>query len=319
MERNIVRKILAAYGVNHNDVLPPQKGYRNTSYPITTTQGTINAILYKSEPGILPKIYNANRVGNFLASSGLPARRTFDPRVIQLKAGQRVKYACLYTYLPGHTIPWEAYTKDHIKNLGASMSAMHAALAACDVTGLPSVVDEQQAVHDRMHRYFSDANVLRALRSKLNLHLIPTDYTRLLGLCRSLPAQTLHMDFVRSNILFNGKAISGIIDFEKTAAGHPIFDVARTLAFLLVDCKYKEETKIRKYFLQSGYTKRGMVHLQKISVGGQDLLELLVDFFLLHDFYKFLRHNPYEALPENEHFIRTKDLLIQRRRLTESR
>ncbi len=42
-----------------------------------------------------------------------------------------------------------------------------------------------------------------------------------------------------------------------------------------------------------------------------DLLEVLVDLFLFYDFYKFLRHNPYESLTDNEHFIRTKAILLR--------
>jgi hypothetical protein len=33
---------------------------------------------------------------------------------------------------------------------------------------------------------------------------------------------------------------------------------------------------------------------------------------LLHDFYKFLLHNPYESLASNEHYIRTIALLKAR-------
>jgi Ser/Thr protein kinase RdoA (MazF antagonist) len=114
---------------------------------------------------------------------------------------------------------------------------------------------------------------------------------------------------VRGNILFDDQArITGVLDFEKTAWGHPALDIARTLAFLLVDCKYKSEDKTRKYFLISGYNKRGPAR----TPGSSPLLEKLITTFLLHDFYKFLRHNPYESLRNNEHFVRTRDLLVQR-------
>jgi len=133
-------------------------------------------------------------------------------------------------------------------------------------------------------------------------------YERLLsGCCRLPDTQQLHMDFVRGNILFEDERITGILDFEKTAVGHPLFDVARTLAFLLVDCKYKTEDEIYRYFLQSGYHKRGAAKLDYYP----GLLERLVEFFLLHDFYKFLRHNPYESLNDNEHFVRTVSILTR--------
>jgi Ser/Thr protein kinase RdoA (MazF antagonist) len=317
MERNIVTKVLAAYGIT-GDILPPQKGYRNTSYPVVTKQGVLNLIFYKSEPGIVLRIRHANRVADFLAEKGMPVRRTLDTRIIQLKAREHVKYACLYTYLPGRTIPWEAYSKDHIKVLGANMSAMHALLAAHNTRNHPRAVDELRAINKRMLRYFADNNVQRALNDKLHLRVVSTNFERILRLCQSLPhQQPLHMDFVRGNILFEGKTMSGIVDFEKTAVGHPVIDIARTLAFLLVDCKYKEGSKVRKYFLYSGYAKRGAAPLPRIMLHGTNILEPLMDFFLLHDFYKFLRHNPYESLPQNEHFLRTKQLLLRHSLLEE--
>ncbi len=124
------------------------------------------------------------------------------------------------------------------------------------------------------------------------------------------------MDFVRGNILFKGSKICGILDFEKAGYGIKLLDIARTLAFLLVDCKYKNEVKIRKYFLQSGYIKRGGADFNRRIINTADkkldLLEELVNTFLIYDFYKFLRHNPYEFLHQNEHFIRTKKYLLER-------
>ena len=307
----LIAQLFAAYGLTVTDLSAPEKGYRNASY----RSGGYNLILYKSEPGIVARIRRANAVGAAVAKAGLPARSPADQRVLQLAAGERRKYAGLYHYLPGHTIPWEAYTMDHLKELGKVMSDMHAALAAFPAGVLPSVAHESLALNKRMLRYFTDTNVVQALKQKLGLRVAHADFTSLLTATDRLPAQqALHMDFVRGNILFDDTPeVTGILDFEKTARGHKLYDVARTLAFLLVDCKYKHEAKVRKYVLHSGYRKRGTSGLSDITIDGVSVLESLVDFFLLHDFYKFLRHNPYESLPQNEHFMRTKAMLLKRR------
>jgi Ser/Thr protein kinase RdoA (MazF antagonist) len=242
-----------------------------------------------------------------------------------MAAGKYEKYGALYHYLPGRTIPWEGYTRDHIKLLGKTMSDMHAALAGLADNGLPETSDEYLTIVARMRTYFNSAPVQRALAGKLLLRVKPEVFDQfeqiLIGSKLLSGKQPLHMDFVRSNILWEdvppkittkegfGVAISGILDFEKAAYGHPLFDIARTLAFLLVDCKYKTPEKVRKYFLNSGYSKRGAA-----AVPGKhlELLEPLLDLFLFYDFYKFLRHSPYEYLPQNEHFARTKDMLLQR-------
>jgi Ser/Thr protein kinase RdoA (MazF antagonist) len=323
MNESVVAKALAAYGVTSLAVRAPQKGYRNESFAVDTQAGqTLNIIFYKSEVGILERIHNANAVGGYLAAQNFPARCLHDPRILRLRSGRHLKYAAMYNYLPGHTIPWEGYNQDHIKLLGKTMSDMHAALKNFERDELPEVADEYLAIVARMKRYFAEAPVQRALREKL---LLTVDMARfeqfeaLLVGSKLLPGkQPLHMDFVRSNILFQDDStdsefkvrISGILDFEKTAYGLPLFDIARTLAFLLIDCKYKQPHKVRKYFLGSGYIKRGAAILPERHL---ELLDPLVDLFLFYDFYKFLRHNPYESLPDNEHFMRTVTALMPER------
>jgi len=74
-----------------------------------------------------------------------------------------------------------------------------------------------------------------------------------------------------------------------------------------VDCKHKPYIKTYKYFLYSGYQKRGQVK----NIGNDNDRNSFIDMFLFYDLYKFLLHNPYESLLQNEHYIRTKDLLIR--------
>lgn len=321
MQKTVIQQILAQYGLSHTVVLSTEKGYRNESHSLVLANGQkANLILYKSEPGMLQRIQHANSASNYLAARGFPARRTIDSRIIQLRAANSVKYGALYNYLPGRTIPWEAYTAMHIKLLGKTMSDMHAALRNMPlaVTTAP-IAEEYLTITRRMQTYFKDEQVSGAIRAKLALQIDPfviVKLRKLLAACRKLPnQQTLHMDFVRGNILFEANTtptLSGILDFEKTAFGHPLFDIARTLAFLLVDCKHKPSEKVRKYFLYSGYTKRGSSTFRDIQISATEtLLENLITLFLLYDLYKFLRHNPYEYLHQNEHFVRTRDLLAQ--------
>lgn len=325
MQATTIARVLHAYGLPAEKVLPSEKGYRNESHPVLLVNGQrANVILYKNEPGIVATIRRIHAVSSYLAEMGFPVRRPLDNRILQADNSHGCRYLALYNYLAGHTISWEAYTQKHLKLLGKMMSDMHAGLEAFPTGNLPSAAEQYVATYERMKRYFAGNAVAEALQRKLGLS-VPDDKLQegvmILSACKSLShQQALHMDFVRSNILFvdraNGPEISGILDFEKVAVGHPLFDIARTLAFLLVDCKYKTESQVRKYFLYSGYQKRGAKKLLRVTVrsntGMELLLERLVDIFLLYDFYKFLRHNPYESLPENEHFVRTRDILLTR-------
>jgi Ser/Thr protein kinase RdoA (MazF antagonist) len=182
-------QLIAAYQLDAVKIRPPQSGYRNVSYPVELKGGEmVNLIVYKSEPGILARIIAANQISNYLAAAGLPTRQTRG-RILRLapRGGGLPRYACLYTYLPGTTIPWEAYTMDHIKLLGLAMSRLHATLASSplgptdhqssaragatsgqsDHANLGSVVEENKALLERMQRYFAQAGVQSALRAKL--------------------------------------------------------------------------------------------------------------------------------------------------------
>ena len=331
MQPVLISRILDLNHISYVDILAPQKGYRNTSYPVITkteaAEASLNVIVFKREPGIIERIKRADFVSDFLASKGFPTRQVRSGIIVLGTKEGAEQYARCYNYLPGDTIPWEAYTMKHLKLLGETMSRMHNTCREFSTTAIsyPSVIEENHRLITHLKRYFRQAGVQRAMQEKLGLSLdiaaLVDDFTKTSELLQQPQfadtEQVLHMDFVRGNILFDTKAetsepsevaLTGILDFEKVAFGARVYDIARTLAFLLVDCKYKESAKVRKYFLDSGYQKRGN---SVLSDHEKATLEQLVDFYLFHDFYKFLRHNPYESLHTNLHFLRTRDILIK--------
>lgn len=324
MTAQTIQRIAAAYGYQADVVHPMQSGYRNQSWHVSCGQTELNIIIFKNEPGMQQRIRRADRAAQAAAAAGLPVRVPLDSRLLLLHSGQRQQLAGVYNYLPGSTIPWEGYTAKHIKQLGRTMAQLHHALQPLPAADYPDVSHEYAQLLGRMLDYFNDKSVQAAMANKLGVQISGQLLQRYCVLTQKsgqlANQQVLHMDMVRSNVLFDGPpnspTISGIIDFEKVAYGNPLFDIARTLAFLLVDCHYKTASEIRKYFLNSGYTRRGGGHVPAIGVewGSQKvaLLELLINLNLLHDFYKFLRHTPYESLAHNQHYCRTRGILLQR-------
>lgn len=319
---DVVTRAAAMYGRVVSQSLHVESGYRNSSYSFVDQAGDrLNFILYKHEPDSVGRIKRANTIGSFLLHRGLPARAPVDPRI--LKVGNR--YGSLYRYLPGTTIPWESYTMKHIKLLGMTMGDMHAALLSYREP-LPTFVSEYEQITRRMSRYYARAGVVNAMDAKLHLGFndnTSRSYASLFDELSLQPAQPIHMDFVRGNVLFGSDVsptrytlgtvtLSGLLDFEKACHGPVVCDIARTLAFLYVDCAAKDTAKIYKYAIDSGYIKRSRALLQN---NGQirERIDRLVTFFLEYDFYKFLRDNPYESLLQNHHFLRTRDMLIARK------
>lgn len=312
MYESVLPRVLDVYGIKYAKINECQKGYRNEIWPVLTTDNElINVTFFKREAGIVDRVNRADDISEFLFQNDMAVRRRIHPRILQLKSGGDCIYAAIYNYLPGKTIPWEAYSMNHLKALGEMMSNMHYLLAAKSTDKLYSVYGEYIAIIKRMIDYFNDENVRLAVTDKLKVKIDINTLNSYINLIENIKLidgqQALHMDFVRGNVLFADKKITGVIDFEKTAIGHPMFDIARTLAFLLVDCKYKSNEKVTKYFLYSGYQKRGL----NKDIGENKVRSKFVDMFLAYDFYKFLRHNPYESLGLNEHFVRTRDMLIK--------
>lgn len=313
-------------------------------------------IFYKAEPGILEKIKTANQVSNYLARKNWPTRRTRtrilpqiqslsqtspfpQQSIVQITSSTKTYYCCLYNYLPGFTINWESYSMKHIKLLGQVLGWLHHDLKDFPSKSLSNEVTNLEAKLAIMNKYFIQKNVINALEQKLKLNINKNTFVQfeqlLFQVSKLTEQQALHLDFVRGNILFNNSSdnsisdklifvdqrkkddltsnlyISGVLDLEKTAVGPKLIDLARTLAFLIIDCKYKENEKVKKYFLNSGYQKRGQQTLTN-----QRLLEPLIAYFLFYDLYKFLKHNPYESLSKNEHFVRTSQWLVKKRLLS---
>lgn len=278
-------------------------GYRNTQIHLSKNSKEYMLCIYKREKRIKERIDNADKAMS-LCYPTLPVKQRI--KVISSSPNLII----LYSYLPGSTISWEGYTMKHIKELGEYMGKLHRILGRVkykDIV-LENEIELSISHLKEMDKYFKDKGILDALKNKLQIHpsVDTKKYLKVFNELRSMDSQILHVDFVRGNILFNAKReITGIIDFEKCSYGPRVLDIARTLAFLLVDCKYKAEEKIRKYFLMSGYVKRGEMKLPSTK-----LINILVEYFLLYDFFKFLYHTPYESLKENEHFIRTRNRLL---------
>lgn len=322
-----ISMICTKFGYTFASLGEVNSGYRNTSHRVVLDDGReVNIVAHKSDQYAVQKIRTQQNLGAQLSARGLPVRRPLDPRILSMTRGRQRALVAVYNYLPGQTIPWEAYTRTHIKLLGHAMASFHGATQNTSVTTLTDVEADYQMIVEQMVWYFSRNGVIEALEKKcsisINIEKIAA-YDGFLASClRLLHRQPLHMDFVRGNILFARRtpgatifekdtSVSGIIDLEKTAVGSIFFDIARTLAFLLVDCPQPAE-KVRRYFLESGYIKRGQAPLRPLSVDGRDMLETLIDLFLTYDLYKFLRDNPYEALAENHHFVQTRSMLLAR-------
>ncbi len=312
---NLLNNLSNTYGLEFTQIIShSEKGYRNKNLILKTESHNYNLVIYKREESILRTIKNTNHFYEYLNSNNIPTRKVIRTKnkkdIIVLKSNNLNYYASLYSYIEGNTLPWEGWNKSHLKTIGYTLALIHSFKTPEKLTYLNNVIDIEIEHLNIMQTYFSNKDVSRALSTKLKL-LVNKDYlesfySTFTTLRSKKSVSLLHMDLVRGNVIWNNKNLAGIIDGEKVCNGLPIFEVARTFSFLLVDCKYKSAKEVFKYFLVKGYLKE-----RKLFNG--EFLQTLVDFYLIYDFYKFLKHSPYESLEKNEHFLRTRFILLKRK------
>lgn len=322
--------IKKCYCLDISKVRKLEGGFRNQCFKVDSDDKSYVLIIYKAEKGIRKLIDNAHSVASLLHSKGFPVRTNLKTKnkkdYIYKKISSIYHFIALYNFLEGVTIPWEAYTRRHLKSIGKTLSDMHYALKNSEVKELKGNLPKWELITAKeissMKRYFKKVEpwIIKKLKLKLNWLNIDKTFKNLIKDTGTYPKNIMHYDFVRGNILFSNRInknfdiypITGILDFEKVCVGPEITDIARTLAFLLVDCKFKDVITVCKRFLINGYIKRGKNKLDPNIFKTQEFNNSLI-FFWLRDFWKFLEYNPYEYLHMNEHYKRTKKVLLDRK------
>lgn len=311
-----------------------EQGYMNTAF----TVAVLDELSLQKGRKFVVVIYNVNRyndqskkfltqtyqAASALERSGLPARtavQNFKSQLIsEVKFSDgKIRLIGLYRYLPGSTIPWEGYTRRHLRALGRTMAEVHKIWSKYDgeSSDIPCWGNYLESDCESMFGYFNaNENFIKnKLKVKLNSERGKQTINELRGVRIEVNSQCdlyqlIHCDFVRGNILFSDQKkdqtypITGILDFEKVMHGPREADLGRTLAFLLVDCKYKTRQEIDQYFLREGYLLK-IDQSESYSKLSFNKLQTYINYFWMRDFWKLLQCNPYEDLSLNFHYGKT--------------
>jgi len=189
----------------------------STSGPRVTRLQTPAGCLYLKESESTESLDRDLDLLEYLASVGLPV-----PRYIATAAGGSYaigegKAFWLSAELPGRHLPQfrGASGLKQVECLAGRLGELHQALA-----GAPS---------PRLFPVFRDSAEL--LLARLLARPTPFDVDRLQRLrgrsapLAALPAQLIHRDFHRGNVLFTGETVSGLLDFDLVHWGPRLFDV----------------------------------------------------------------------------------------------
>jgi len=302
-----------------------------------------NANRYRTEKSF-QRLTQIDDIASYLDENGIPARTSVlnkmggsitkldfqfhvDGENLMESSSQepiRRRFFAIYNYLPGKTLPWEAYTRRHLRSLGMMMARMHTKLRrySGNISSIP-VWDLYFANDSKeMLAYFlkNEKSITQKLALKINEREIKALYQKIRDLIPTTKPcyQLTHCDFVRGNVLFSDVKerfvypITGVLDFEKIMLAPIEVDLARTLAFLFVDCKYKSEEDILRYFISEGYSGKlaPQRYVDSMETEFNDInIKYYMLYFWLRDLWKLLQCNPYEDLRMNYHFKKTVEIL----------
>jgi homoserine kinase type II len=168
----------------------------------------------------------------FLRTKGIACPRPIADQNGQLLREYKGKVVSVYAALSGKERSVEQMSPEHLNQVGKTLSAFH--LAGQDYK--PSLENRFSFAHIRdlylhMHLPTHLKQVKHTLDDELAHH---EEYLE-----ERLPKGIIHGDLFADNLLFRGKKVSGVLDFEAAGQGKLITDVATAVnALCYLDGRY---------------------------------------------------------------------------------
>ena len=192
-------------------------GIENTNYFVTTSQGRYVLTLFeKLKADELPFYLNLMA---HLAEHGIPCPHPIASRTNDYLGELNGKPAALVSFLPGKDLA--EVRAAHCGRVGALLAGVHLAGQSYGATiQNPRGPRWWTAVMPEILPFLAadDAAMLREEVRFQSSHRLP-----------DLPRGPIHADLFRDNVLFQGDAVSGIIDFYFACTDALLYDVAITV------------------------------------------------------------------------------------------
>lgn len=166
------------------------------------------------------------KLSEHLGKQGVATRRLV-PGSLQILPRSSLRWSAVYFGVPGQTISWSDYSLPLVSAAVKYLERIHQAGRSFP----------DRAELDRVE--LSDPPVLPAAEltgCRVNRVAWRQRAERLACLNQGQKTATvLHGDYGRANIIFDGERVAGVVDFDRAAWGHPVFDLGRFVSYLLLD------------------------------------------------------------------------------------
>ena len=220
-------------------------GIENSNFFVDTEAGRyVLTVFERMQPEELPYFM---RLMRHLAARGLACPDVMVRRDGALLFEVKGKQGCVISCLAGHTLAW--LNDAQLYAAGRALAALH--LAGADFaerrpnpTGLPWLKSRIEAMGgDTAARFGKDAAAL--LADELAWQWERRE--------RDLPGGVVHADYFCDNILFDGDAVAGIIDFYYACDDAYAMDIAISLNALAISASPDGEDRQRMAMFMQGY------------------------------------------------------------------
>ena len=227
---------------------------------------------------LLEELLRANRIFHHLASHGFPA-----PAPLQTKAGSTIatingEHYAVYPYVVGR-----AMVRGDARQLsaaGATLGSYHRIMAGYPRRMSRSEEPFPSRFQDRLDLFTENVESLDGQPAALGIEasidylkdsLLDIEVSLLRLPYENLPKLTIHGDYRRQNILFQGDRLAAVIDFHRSRLEARPLDLAIALADILPRTSNGQALSLVRSFIRS-YER-----IQPLSADEQEALPILVE------------------------------------------
>ncbi|HEY6559507.1 MAG TPA: homoserine kinase [Polyangiaceae bacterium] len=221
LEPGAARAILSLYGVSLAELEALHAGSVNSNFRVRDASGTTFFLrLYEEQDaeGAAREVALLRRLHAASVPSALPRQRR-DGMWLAEHAGKPV---ALFEWVDGTIVCQKEVTVEHCARIGAALARVHLSGGSALSEGRFRVEDLQRRL-DSVEESAAPELVAaaREIRDALRAYAARRD--------GALPKGLIHGDLFRDNVLWRGKEIAALLDFESASQGPFVYDVMVTL------------------------------------------------------------------------------------------
>ncbi len=269
-------------------------GWFNTSFRVETKRGTYILRFFRPGAKTAKELEFLFELLSFLRSKGCPVQEVFPTKKgalsLEIEILDKVMYLAVLSYLEGEIKKYGAIKDCHLQRVGRYLAKLHGHLRNFPLAQIFRMRSATEEFEQRLRKIKTQlsANLdlnyfdLSESRHRFLVEAWRIDYSGFVRLQSGLMterAQLIHADLTVSNFLFDGKDVSGILDFDDVRMGTVEEDISIAIGAWLLNA-VKLSTREVVDVMWRAYTSEQSSLLQYDNQGELKLVLELVKLYI---------------------------------------